>query len=107
MRTPDQQSKPHEHGASPSHEEGAWCSYGKPAGCGLFLPLSAFTQGYAPPYYADVRGLIQVNSNVVAPWQDEMRQEVYRAMSAVFTERRNQREFIETVRAALAKVVLP
>lgn len=81
-------STPHEHGASPSHDEGAWCSYGLPHGCGQFLPLSHFTRGYAPPYYTDARGLIPTRANEQAPWSDGMRQEIYRAMSKVFSERR-------------------
>lgn len=93
----------HEHGASPSHDEGAWCSYGVPNGCGLFLPLSAFTKGYAPPYYADVRGLVPTRANEVAPWNDEMRREIYRSMSHIFTERKAMEEIVGVLRSALAK----
>lgn len=93
----------HEHGASPSHDEGAWCSYGVPNGCGLFLPLSAFTKGYAPPYYADIRGLVPTRANEVAPWKDEMRQEVYRSMSRIFAEREAMAEILGVMRSSLAK----
>jgi hypothetical protein len=46
----------HIHNASPSHEEGAWCSMGDNP-CGQFLPIRQFSEGYNEHYYIDGRGV--------------------------------------------------
>lgn len=46
----------HVHRASPSHDEGAWCSMGD-SPCGKFLPVAHFTDGDTKRYYTDGRGV--------------------------------------------------
>lgn len=99
----EEQEHGHVHGASPSHDEGAWCSYGTPGGCGLFLPLSSFKSGYAAPYFADVRTLIPTSLEAT-PWQDELRQQIYREMSTVFEQRRVADTRIAELEAQLAEI---
>lgn len=46
----------HVHRASPSHEEGAWCSMGN-SPCGKFLPIYTFSEGDTRCYLIDGRGV--------------------------------------------------